>query len=258
MILIDNILALGVPRDTAERAAHNLQNRVAGWVVVSGKMGSGKDTVAPLVLPGLGHTDVARVGYSDPMKTEYQYLLDLIWGAATDLASARLLARTVEKTLGYRFDDALEAVSDVQQVLAGGKPVLASDRTNQNRVVLQKVGGHWRTWSDEAYWSKMVSILCLEKIAEGTSVYLTGGRFLPDVEIPQAMGATIIRLDVTREVQLQRLQGRDGGLPTEAELNHPGELALDDWDGFDIRIDNNGTLEEAMENILARMNGVLA
>lgn len=255
-MLIEDLKDMGVTDATIKQALSNLAGHTACWVVVSGKMGSGKDTVAPLVPPALGYTDVERVGYSDPMKAEYQTIIDMFGEAPYYIDLEQEVTSPLVTQLGYKPQHAAAAAELVLGVLqsAPGK-VGGWDRTNANRLVLQNIGADWRTEDDEAYWSKRVTVTCLEKIADGTSVYLTGGRFEPDVAIPQAMGAKIIRLDVSQEVQLKRLLDRDGVVPTEEELSHPGEVALDEWSHFDVRIDNNGTLEECMKALLAKLEG---
>ena len=94
-------------------------------------------------------------------------------------------------------------------------------------------------------------------MGDGLNVVLTGGRYEPDVLIPKALGAIIIRIDADPSVRSHRILQRDGVIPTEEQLCHSGEVALDDWDGYDIRIDNNGSVQEAISEIQERLSCLL-
>ena len=129
----------------------------------------------------------------------------------------------------------------------------ASLRTDLMRKILVLFGSDWRTQSDPGYWSRRGAAQSLRYLSKGTSVYLTGGRFLPDVEIPQAEGAKIIRLDITAETQADRLRERDGLDVNMEAVNDPSETALDNWDGFDVRVSNDGTLQEGLDAVYAEL-----
>lgn len=248
-------LSLGTDPAVAEAAVSNLADRTCVWIVVSGKMCSGKDTLAPMILPALGRSDSVRVGYSDPMRAELQTAIDLLTGRTDTLSAlAEDLVSALSLDPGHAFELArllAPAVADPGHGLTG------SSRTDLTRQLLQSFGTEWRCEDDEEYWSRMVSVMCLHRIAEGHSVYLTGGRFESDVRIPKSLGARIVRLDVSREVQLARLLQRDGLVPDAETLDHKGEVALDDWDGFDVRVVNDGEPGAALEAVTATLRARL-
>lgn len=243
-------MRLGVEREVALQALRNLDDGTVVWLVLSGKLCSGKDTIAPLLLPALGRSGV-RIGYSDPMRAELQLAIDALTGRDEPVA---VLAGELEGLLGLAARHALEMAELLGPAVRDpAHAVGASVRSDLTRTLLQKLGSTWRCEDDPEYWSRRVSALCLQRLAEGHSVYLTGGRFLPDVEIPAALGAVTVRLDVSRSVQMERCAARDGLLPDEATLTHPGEVALDDWPGFDVRVSNDGALQDALAEVVAQL-----
>lgn len=249
--VVDRLTAaesVGVSREVARQALTNIDDRRVLWVVVSGKLCSGKDTLAPLLLPALGFRGV-RVGYSDPMREELQRAIDLLTGRGE---SPEVLADEVSRELSMTLDHARELVALLgPSVAVVDHGLTGSTRTDLTRTLLQKLGSTWHCEADPEYWSRRVSAMCLQRLAEGESVFLTGGRFLPDVEIPKGLGAVVVRLDVSRRVQLARCAARDGLVPDEQTLTHAGEVALDDWAGFDVRVGNDGPVEAALAQVVA-------
>ncbi len=54
-------------------------------------------------------------------------------------------------------------------------------------------------------------------------------------------GAVLVRVDVSRSVQNERLAAR--GVRVGASRQHELETELDDWTGFDLRVDNSVSAE---------------
>lgn len=254
----------GLDDRTHAAAITALKSGQVGWVVISGKMGAGKDTVAPLVADSLpmptGKLPVL-LSYGDLMRAELAAAINA-YSQALGVAPGKiaLRQRLVREATGLRDGYAnelfslLEAEFSIQEM---GHIPSAFDRTENIRKMLQGLGGPWRTTDDPIYWVKKAAVAALTNVAAGRSVALTGARYLPDVEIPAQRGAIVIRLDIDRDTQLARLRARDGLAPTEATLaalDHPGETALDDWPGFTFRFSNMGALDDTVQEV----NAVLA
>lgn len=62
--------------------------------------------------------------------------------------------------------------------------------------------------------------------------------------------AAIIRLDVDEETQRERLLARDGHLPADDSFQHSTEIELDGYDKWPLTIDANGDVETIVEDIL--------
>lgn len=68
---------------------------------------------------------------------------------------------------------------------------------------------------------------------------ITDSRFPNDVERVKSLGGICIRVNRKSNI-----------LPCVAhEYQHPSEIALDNYEGFDYVIDNNGTIEELIEKV---------
>lgn len=241
----DTATLLEVPTSVVEAALKRLQDGSSSWIVVSGKICSGKDTVAPLVQPALGYTDVVRVGYSDMLKRDLGAAMAAI---AHSGFTGKDLVREVSRVSLREEEIASDLITVVEPIVTELGVLDLQQRTDLNRDLLIDMGGKWL--NDNEQLSRQAAARCLELIACGASVYLTGGRFEPDVRIPQDAGATIIRLDVTPEVQRARLLKRDGLEPLDHVVNALNEIALDDWSRFDVRVPNNGTLDEGLQAVL--------
>ena len=208
------------------------------WVVLSGKMASGKDTVAEGVNESLYSARARILRYGDLMRNELEVALRAWEAAPAGDDPVSVVAAAIDLPPGH----AAEVVQHLHADMAKTDGQLTSwDRTNGIRWVLQALGGPWRTASDEDYWARSACLAALRAAADGP-VLLTGGRFPPDVEIPRLLGAVVIRIDVSESTQLVRLAERDGLTPDPATLRHPGEVVLDGWEGFTARIDGDRDL----------------
>lgn len=214
------------------------------FVVLSGKMASGKDAVAE----GLNNAQyggrAALLRYGDAMRRELEPVLQA-WRSAPEVTE-EAVATLFRDMLGISSDEAAWAADQLGTEMEDARWTLSAwDRTPGLRRILQALGGPWRLDADEDYWARQTTRTALELLAE-QPVILTGGRFLPDVELPRALGAIVLRIEIDADTQRARLGARDGLTVDPEAVAHPGETLLDDWPHFDARIDNSGTLEEAV------------
>lgn len=240
---------------TIKQAKLNLQDGTASWIVVSGKMRSGKDYLAPHILPAMGYTKIERLGYGDTIRVEADQAINLVRGSTkTD----EQLSEEIIRQLNLRPEHSAELVRLLKPLVSDpASTITAAFRSDEMRHILIEFGSTWRTEDDEAYWTNKCVEKSFEILADGVSVYLTGGRFIPDVAIPKANGATIIRLEVDEAVQARRIFEADGIAANPDLVHAPSETALDDWLGFDVRVHNNGNdKDEVIARIVKELKKV--
>jgi hypothetical protein len=243
-------LELGVPADVAEAAAERVLAGEAGGILMSGRQGAGKDTVAPLVLEACGITDAVQCRVSDAIKDEMDVIISAITSRPFDEA-----VLNVARAVDLREDHAARVVQILWDVTREpGHGLTGRTRTPEVRLALQYHGHEARIETHPDYWVKACYQRVLPLLAEGRIVYLTDGRFPREIEMARSIGLYTVRLYVSREVQFERIHGRDGHDPDVASLDHPGETLLDDYDGFNLVIDNSGALEPVVAEISRRCN----
>jgi hypothetical protein len=248
--VINAALELGVASAVAEGAADNVIAGTAGGILMSGRQGAGKDTVAPLVLEACGITDAVQCRVSDAIKDEMDVILEAITCQPLDTAVANVVS-----AVDLREDHAAQLVRilwDATRVANHG--LTGRTRTPEVRLALQYHGHEARIDTHPDYWVKACYQRVLPLLAEGRIVYLTDGRFPREIEMARSIGLFTVRLYVSREAQFARIRGRDGHDPDLASLDHPGETLLDDYEGFNLVIDNSGDLDPVVAEIATRCN----
>jgi DivIVA domain-containing protein len=87
------------------------------------------------------------------------------------------------------------------------------------------------------------------------SIYVTDARFVNELDAIKAIGGYIARLDVSTDVQAERIMGRDGTAVTDSMRNHISETAADHYDKFDIVLDtDHETPDELAKSIIEDMD----
>lgn len=225
------------------------------WIVISGKMASGKDSLAER-LNHAGYDGTARLlRYGDLMRNELEPALEL-WRSNPQWDEGEVVGAFCD-TLGISALQSAQAVESLWEDMSNSSHTLTAwGRSNGLRYTLQALGGQWRLPQDQDYWARAAALEALTELSS-RPVILTGGRFKSDVEIPRALGAIILRLDISAEEQRRRLTERDRHDIDPKTLSHPGETALDKWPHFDAHIDNNGSIDAALENALQAIERTL-
>lgn len=239
---------LGVATHLAKAAISNLRRATVSAVVFSGKLASGKDTVASEVSKvlkerGLAEAVIHRT--SDPMREELSRIIELIHLGGDHEAGVRLLVAE----MGFREREARYFTSYLFESTRGEK-VSAETRTDANRHLLQYLADEGRRAYDPDYWVKKTFPLVLTDLAEGRSSFVSGGRYPNEIGPAQALGMVTVRLIVSRKVQEDRLRGRDGLAPNPKLLDDPNECALDDYAGFNLVVGNDNTITPTVEVVV--------
>jgi len=241
----------GLNELTARKAAKVLSTNPPILIAMSGKQGSGKDSVTSKVLETLGAKENYHLLLSAVLKDEAQEVLN-------DLRSSDSREEAIKKVMLHNVGKA-EAEQVVEYAYDGAKAepdVTTRDRTNWVRLMLQYWGMEVRRDQDIDYWVKKGILLAADAIVKREDIFITDIRYPNDVERLQTIGFTVARLDIMPETQAKRLADRDGILTVDPKsLIHSSETALDDYKGFNIRLNNDeGTIEDTVNNVVNLFN----
>ena len=242
----DTARKLGADENLVSKAWENVSSGKVLFLVLSGKMGSGKDTVAPVVLVSLGVTDATHLYYASALKDEADRMFEFIkqgnnaqeLGAAFDLN-----------------DEHSQILYDAVAEDLWANPELHSrNRSGGIRLFLQVLGTDVRRAVQPDYWVNICMQEAVEQLAAGNNIFLTDARYPNEIEKATDLGAFAVRLELTEDTQEVRLLERDGVLPEKAALDHISENALNDFDGFSLVLDNNGPVAVAVHSITKQLS----
>lgn len=209
-----------------ERAFHAIKSQKAIVLAVSGKLGAGKDSVAPPVMKELGHANAIHEFFAKPLKDEVDQAIFII----SESLTAEIAANFISTQQNITPAQAIVVVTRLWQEVKSGAVLTSRTRTDNTRFVLQFWGTDIRRIQDENYWVKLAIASTLEKLAAGNSVFVTDARFENEIDSLAALGAYTVRLKVSKDVQANRIKARDGMTPTDEARNHVSETALDHYE----------------------------
>lgn len=239
----------GADETTIAAAAASREPRL----VVSGRLASGKDTVAEAVMHELGMTDAVRVSFATPLRREVDELIDAIRIGGPETA-----AETVARIGGVPVEAGRATADLICSALAADPSVTSYVRTREIRLALQEWGTDVRRARDPEYWVKQAMRNVVELLAEQRPVYVTDARFPNEVAAARNLGFLAVRLEVELPVRAARLKARDGLDIDPAAENHPSEKELETYDGFDLWVDNSGALEQTVAEVIVALKAVPA
>lgn len=224
----------------------NLRNPI---LLVSGKMGSGKDTIAnPLVQELWPDGKIIRMAYADALRDEINHAIDVM---RTDLPYRSKIERT-RRDLDCNLNEATRLMELLNDPANDDLSLEAHQHVPVIRTALQYWGTQVRRDRDPDYWVDKMETRIIDVLDNDPNavVVITDGRFPNEVDLIHRLNGVVVRLDIDRDVQVRRIQDRDGITPDPAKLDHVSETALDDYDGFDARVDVSGlTPGEVVESI---------
>jgi cytidylate kinase len=234
-----------------ERAFATLATGSAVVLAVSGKLGAGKDSAAPLIMEELEHGDALHEFFAKHLKDEVDQVIELVKAHDTQVDAAMA---TVEDQL-VPFEQAAVVVARLWDEVKSGRVAHSRIRTDNTRFALQFWGTDVRRTQDDNYWVKLAIASTIERLADGESVFVTDARFTNEIDSLTALGAYTVRLKVSPEVQAARILARDGIVPTDEALHHVSETALDRYEElglFTAVVDTDHlTREEVVAEALA-------
>jgi len=217
-----------------EEAHERIDTRESWLVGFSGKIGAGKDTVAPLAFEHL-QSDAHLVrtdSFGLNLKEEFSDLIALIRGAQGEHAAGLSIA----DHFGVPRDQSLELAARIWTEVESGVLTNGFVKTPASRIGLQYWATEIRRTQDPLHWVKPVIARAVDAAARGVSTQLTDVRFLTEAWGILDAGGFAVRLDVRPEEQSRRIWERDGIEISEAARTHSSEIELDDFAHFTARV----------------------
>lgn len=252
----------------AQVAARNIIDKRAVFAGFSGKQGAGKDTVAERLFSDLGLERKVHISFATRLRQELQMIMDSIvdwsrehghrkWYRSLFTSHTRLrraLAHRIARDNNMSELQAFEFFANEFAYQVITEPaVTPASRTVEVRAALQKLGTNVRRAQNENYWVIHPLTRAVAALADGYSVQVTDARFPNEIEGAQRIGGLGIRLDISPDVQAERIRVRDGIVIEPSSLLHPSEVALDSYDVFDARVSNDGSLDETVALIFEQL-----
>ena len=242
---------LGMDEEVVRLATSGLLEGRVVSAIFSGKMGSGKDTLAERVSPELALHGVAPAivhRTSDPIRAE----LNAAIGRIISSTSRRNATTRLVDEMSLPKPVAAHIVDELFETTRAKRPT-AEERTNVNRHLLQYIADEGRRSVEPEYWTRQCFTTLFATLAQGRSAFLSGGRYPNEVLPAQSLGIMAVRIEVSREVQIARLVSRDGIAPDLALLDDPNECSLDNFVGFNLVVNNDDELEPTLAIIRSEL-----
>lgn len=176
-----------------------------------------------------------NMGYNDKVDTAVKPIRIALSGkmrSGKDTVAGRLVERHGFRR--YAFADRLkELASELFRTKPGMK----------NRSILVTLGRRL-VEIDKLVWVRYV----LDKIPLGADVVIPDLRFGYELAELKHLGFKIVRIDVSRAEQVRRVQATEPDTDL-ALLDDISETALDNWKGWDCRIDGNKNIGSMMDDV---------
>ena len=249
---VQEVLAheIGLNIETVQQAIENLTTGQSAFIGVSGKIGSGKDTVAPILMKILTNNvqqvEIVQEYFAKPLKMEVQQVIDIIreeiarneeveWAYPIAVKNVSIAMGIDEQDAEYVVETLFHDIADDEE-----ENIHSYNKVHSVRTVLQYWGTEVRRKQDDNYWVNKAIKAVYEHIANGRSVYVSDVRFPNEADAIKEFLGNVIRLDVSDEEQSRRILARDNVEVTEMARQHSSEVALDSYEKFNARILTDG------------------
>lgn len=239
-----------VALDVAQAAFDNIARNKVLFLTISGRIGAGKDTVAPRVVSLLGFEKAHHESFAGPLREEVNQVIECIRRAGSFDEAMALVERELACTNHY------EVVVALYEDVKAGRVNNSYERTTSTRRALQWWGTEVRRAVDDDYWVKKAMKSSLEKLAMGTSIYVTDSRFPNEASAITAVAGVLIRLTVSPEEQRRRIMGRDGIEPNAEALAHISETAMDTYPFEHIIDTDQYSTDEVIDQACAMVRSI--
>lgn len=253
--LVSSITKHGFTTLQAEKIASAIINNDVILLALSGKLASGKDSLALGTMERLGVKEPIHVYFGDSIKNEINQTIALL--NSLNRPSVEQFAKLIEIEQGVSSVHLAEIAELLIFDYEHNHKLEARDRTPNMRRVLQLWGTEVRRGQDPLYWVNKTLKKALTYALNGYSVYLTDARFPNEVAPSQEIGFVVGRVEITTEVQQERLFSRDAMAIDPTATAHSSETSLDGYLGFDFVIDNNGAFSDSLDALYSKVSEVL-
>lgn len=224
-------------RGVVREAFDHFDRGSAILLAFSGKIGAGKDTVAPLTFGALKRPDfkVHTDAFGLNLKAELDVLIQSIIRSST----AREATGEIAGYTGVTPEEAGHTVELLLPDIEAGILRSGYEKTAGSRLAIQYWATEVRRARDPLYWVKPVLARVMDAAAEGLSTQITDVRFFTEAWSAIDGGGWTVRLDVSPEEQRRRILARDGIEISEAAKRHSSETELDGFQRFAVRINTD-------------------
>lgn len=231
-------------------------------VGISGKMGSGKDTVALLLAERFSQSgekvvirsladslkeEVAKTVADALMSHSEQDFCDSVtsWSGISSIHAQELL-KVLHPLIASLLEQRVEPNEVTAELLyrnPADKPLV--------REVLKFWGNDVRRAQNPDYWVDMAAVYAKEQVGSGVSCIIPDVRRQNEAGFINDSGGLLVRLNVSEKEQRRRLLSRDNKLSDRSAFTHITETDLDDYDRFDVILDtDNIGPEEVADSIM--------
>lgn len=218
---------------------------------ISGKIGAGKSTLAEAIVETVAESPWAgpaqRLSFAGALRAETTKLIDAHHkhGELTNQILAGLGVPAAD-------EEALAAFAAICNDAEG--KINVYEKTEHSRQLLQHWGGARRAQNPD-YWVTQLRD-AIRNINQEPAVGATGGdaegdaavaggdvtrlvivddmRYPNEADMLRELGGVLIRLEVSPENRLDRIQRRDNSGAAALYDDHPSENSLDDYEGFHL------------------------
>lgn len=222
-------------------------------LAVSGKMASGKDTLAGMLTNGAWRgSNVIRMAFADSLRDEVNKMLDLVRLRTREGAPNNDVDSELAEVMGCSLDEASTMTGILRDELDANPNAEAHQHDNGLRSALQYWGTDVRRAQNPDYWAEATRKTIMGALT-GTDaiIIITDLRFPNEAAVVKQCGGLLVRLDVSPGTQYERLRLRDGITHIDVSKQaHASETALDDYDGFDIRVDTDTVTVDELAGVI--------
>lgn len=241
--ILTSVLALNSDENKAKKVASVLDSKETLSLAVSGKIASGKDTVASKVIEKL-NLDSQHFAFARPLKNE----IDMILNALRE-DGKKSKPESFVKLMNISDSLAEKSHALTKACLDEDTDVTSYTRLKSIRTLTVFWANDVRRSVDNLYWVRACANEMFESIIENHHVHLTDLRYKDEKEVLSNLGFITARIDISEKTQKERLMSRDGLEPDPNVLASIAEVDLDECTDFSLRINNDGALETTVNKL---------
>lgn len=221
---------------------------------VSGKIGSGKNYLSEQLIKELNKLgySTTEASFASSLRNELNRIIKTIKVDTIDGVEPSQIISNIKTIHKMDTTDAEELYNILVEDILRVDGLNAHSRTESIRRALQYLGTDVRRKTDNEYWVKEFH----RTVPHADFILVTDVRFPNEADSVVEHKGIMLRLEVSPEIILERIQSRDGLKYSADALNHPSELALDEYDKFDYVISDEYNIDDIVSFIVNHTEGI--